>query len=246
MMPRLTPLLLYSLLTACGSTPPTTALPAPLVSDLSGHWEMDYGRSDNVDRKLQSMYREWRRLAERRARGDQRAGPLNVAVDGASFRRTVDVARFADLITRSQVLDIEQTPADIAIQRENDYTLSCVFGDGEPEVLIDDLGSEVCGWDAHQLVFRTQLPDGIDIQHRLSLSEDSERLHIATRVDGPRAPPFVINRFYFRFDPLPEDYACEYTLSRGNVCQTGSPQTGPQSAGSPQTGSPQPDAAKGP
>ncbi|MEM0953738.1 MAG: hypothetical protein AAGI24_06330 [Pseudomonadota bacterium] len=196
-------------------------LPAPIVSDLSGHWEMDYGRSDNVDQKLQSMYREWRRMAERRARGDNRAGPMNVAIDSNSFRRTVDVARFADLITSSQILDIEQTDDDIAIQRENDYTLSCVFDDGEPEILIDELGSEICGWDAHQLVFRTRLPDDIDIQHRISLSDEGDRLHIATRVDGPRSPPFTINRFYFRFDPLPEDYSCEYTLSRGNVCQTG-------------------------
>ena len=210
---------------ACSSNEPLV-LPTPVVSDLSGHWEMDYGRSDNVDQKLQSMYREWRRMAERRARGDTRSGTMNVPIDSNSFRRTVDVARFADLITSSQVLDIEQSTDDIAIQRENDYTLSCVFGSGEPEILIDELGSEVCGWDAHQLVFRTQLPDGIDIRHRISLSDEGDRLHIATRVDGPRAQPFTINRFYFRFDPLPEDYSCEYTLSRGNVCQTGQSASG--------------------
>ncbi len=214
---------LLILLHGCASEPPA-ALPTPVMVDLSGHWEMDYGRSDNVDRKLQSLYREWRRMAERRARGDTRAGPMGVQIDSNSFRRVVDVARLADLITEAQVLEIEQSPDDIAIHRENDFTLSCVFEEGQPEALIDELGSEICGWDAHQLVFRIQLPDGVDIRHRLSLSEDSDRLHIATRVDSPRSPPFTMNRFYFRFDPLPEDYACEYTLSRGNVCQTGGAQ----------------------
>ena len=196
------------LLTACSSEP------------VSGYWEMDYGRSDDVDRRLNSLYREWRRLMERRARGDQRAAVMASQIDNASFRDVVDVARFADMITDSQVLEIEQDGGSIEIKRENSFTLTCVYGDGRPDLVMDELGSEVCGWDAHQLVFRILLPDGLDIRHRLSLSADGERLHIATRVDSRSAAPFTINRFYFRFDPLPENYECEYTLSRGNVCQT--------------------------
>ncbi len=230
-------LLVAALATGCNSTTPTReqAAPTPLVSDFSGYWEMDYGRSDNVDQKLRSLYREWRRLMERRARGDQRAAVMAAQIDNSNFRGVVDVARLADMITDSQVLEIEQDDTAIEIQRENNFTLTCVFKDGRPDLVVDELGAEICGWDAHQLVFRILLPDSLDIQHRLSLSDDGDRLHIATRVDSRSSAPFTLNRFYFRFEPLPENYECEYTLSRGNVCQTGSPQTG-----SPQTGSSEP------
>lgn len=223
-MMRYTPLLLILLLAACGAGSPNRdsgTLPAPLVRDFSGHWEMDYGRSDNVDAKLNNMYREWQRLAARQSRGDERAA-MQAAAMGANFRSIVNAARLADMITDSQVLEIEQTSDDIEIRRENNFTLSCVFSNRGPEFVIDELGSEICGWDAHQLVFRISLPDDLDIRHRVSMSEDSQRLHIATRVNARGSAPFTINRFYFRFDPLPENYACEYTLSRGNVCQTGS------------------------
>jgi hypothetical protein len=193
---------------------------APGTSDFSGYWEMDYGRSDNVDSKLQTMYREWYRNMSRQARGDQRRANMGVQVDSSRFRSIVDVARLADQITSSQVLEIEQSEIDIEIQRENNFSLSCVFREGEPEVVVAELGSEVCGWDAHQLVFYIRLPDGLDIQHRLTLSEDADRLHVATQVDSRKSAPFTLNRFYFRYDPMPENYSCEYTLSRGNVCQS--------------------------
>ena len=215
--------ILIALLAGCGSGPasrPAGPLPSPKISDFSGHWELDYSRSDNVDRKLQSMYREWRREVERRTRGDQYRASMGAPMDTRSFRSLVDVARLAEQITDSQVLDIEQTDADIEIRRENNFALTCVFLEGEPEVIIDELGAEVCGWDAHQLVFHIRLPDGLDIRHRLTMSEDAERLHIATQVDSRSSAPFTLNRFYFRFNPLPEDYSCEYTLSRGNVCQS--------------------------
>ena len=216
-----TPLIIVVFLISACSSEPTVTRRAPRVSDFSGHWEMDYGRSDNVDRKLQSLYREWRRDQERRARGDQYRATMGTPADSRSFRALVDVARLADMITNSQVLDIEQSDIDIEVHRENSFALTCVFSEGEPEVVVDELGAEVCGWDGHQLVFHIRLPDGLDIRHRFTLSRDTERLHVATRVDGQRSAPFTLNRFYFRFDPLPEDYSCEYTLSRGNVCQSG-------------------------
>lgn len=217
-------LILTVWLAGCGSGPAARPVPspaaAPQIADFSGHWELDYGRSDDVDRKLRSMYREWQREAERRARGDQYRASMGLPADSRDFRALVDVARLAELITDSQVLDIEQTGADIEIRRENNFALACVFQEGRPEVIVDELGAEVCGWDAHQLVFHIRLPDGLDIRHRLTMSEDAERLHIATRVDSRKSAPFTVNRFYFRFNPLPEDYSCEYTLSRGNVCQS--------------------------
>jgi len=183
---------------------------------------MDYGRSENVDEKLQRMYREWMRTVQRRANMDRRgqSSPYS-AIDTNSFRNIVDVAQLAELITGSQVLDIEQSATDIEIQRENDFALSCVFSEGEPEVIVDELGSEVCGWDSHQLVFKMLLPDGLYVVHRVTMSDGGDRLHIATSVDSKKSPAFTLNKFYFRFNPLPENYSCEYTLSRGNVCQSG-------------------------
>lgn len=218
-MMRYLPLLPLLLILHGPGTDRALAEAAPVRRDLSGHWEMDYGRSDNVDRKLNRLYHEWQTVAKRSARGDERAA-ARAATLGANFRRTMDLARLADMITSSQVLEIEQSADDIEIRRENTFTLTCVFDEGKPQLVIDDLGSEVCGWDAHQLVFRIRLPDGLDIQHRVSVSDDNERLHIATRVAGGKAAPFTLNRFYFRFEPIAEDYQCEYTLSRGNVCQT--------------------------
>lgn len=220
-MKRYLPLLtLVLLLPGPGSECATAeSPPAPVIRDFSGHWEMDYGRSDNVDRKLNRLYREWQLMAKRSSRGDERAAARAAAL-GANFRRAMDLARLADMITSSQVLQIEQSADDIEIQRENTFTLTCVFDEGQPQMVVDELGSEVCGWDAHQLVFRIRLPDGLDIQHRVSMSTDNQRLHIATQVATSRASSFTLNRFYFRFEPIAEDYYCEYTLSRGNVCQT--------------------------
>ena len=215
---------LILLVAACGGTPtrPLSSAPEQRV-DFSGHWEMDYGRSDDVDDQLQKLYREWQRAAERRANMDQRGNQPTIGVDvSRSFRKVVALAQLADNITESQVLDVEQSDIDIEIRRENDFTLSCIFSTGEPDIVLDELGSEICGWDSHQLIFVTRLPDGLNIRHRLTRSKDGDRLHIATTVSSKQAQPFTINRFYYRFSPLPENYSCEYTLSRGNVCQSGS------------------------
>ncbi len=213
--------LLFGLLAACGGEPVRNPTVSSGVLDFSGHWEMDYGRSDNVDAKLNALYREWQRAAERRANMERRG--QQAAVNPYNFRSVVALARLADTISSSQVLEIEHTDIDIEIQRENDFTLSCVFREGEPEVVLDELGSEVCGWDAHQLVFHILLPDGLDIRHRVTMAEQGDRLHIATRVGSKKSAAFTVNRFYFRFNPLPENYSCEYTLSHGNVCQSGAP-----------------------
>jgi hypothetical protein len=221
-MPKFFPLLLLALLSACASEP-TRHQPAAAVVDFSGHWEMDYGRSDEVDNKLQLMYREWRRMMEKRANSDRRGSPgpaLNID-PGRGFNSVVALARFADFITDSQVLDIEQSNIDIEIRRENNFALTCVFSKNEPLTVMDELGREICGWDAHQLVFHIRMPDGLDIRHRVTMSNAGDRLHIATTVDSSSAPPFTLNRFYYRFNPLPENYSCEYTLSKGNVCQSG-------------------------
>jgi hypothetical protein len=184
---------------------------------------MDYSRSDNINERLQLMLREWQRAAERRANSNSRgrgAGPV-VSIDATprGFNGLVAAARLAELITESQVLEIEQNDIDIEINRENSFALTCVFSEGEPQVVLDELGAEICGWDANDLIFRIRLPDGLNIHHRVTMSAEGDRLRVTTTVDSDQASPFTVNRFYYRFNPMPVDYSCEYTLSKGNVCQ---------------------------
>ena len=210
------------ILVGCSSEP--TRVVQALPVDLSGHWEMDYSRSDNVNEKLRRTLREWQRQLEKRAAMDRgRAQGPTIPVGGSpkAFNAILASARLADMITESQVLEIEQSAGDIEIRRENTFALTCIFQDGEPEVVVDDLGSETCGWTRGELIFVIQLPNGLNIQHRLTISEQGDRLRVATTVDSEGSAPFTVNRLYFKFNPLPEDYNCEYTLSRGNVCQRG-------------------------
>ena len=67
-------------LAACSSQPGPGPLPdagQPPGADFSGSWELDLAQSDNIQRELDSIFRELRRQAERRAqaRGDGRSGP---------------------------------------------------------------------------------------------------------------------------------------------------------------------------
>ncbi|MCX2981644.1 hypothetical protein EYC98_12300 [Halieaceae bacterium IMCC14734] len=217
-------LLLAAFLSACSNSPTVDSKAAPRDTsiDLTGSWEMDYGRSDNVEQQLRSIYNELRRNAERRARsaGGSNASSINAGADPSrTMSRVIDLARMADYITGSQVVTIEQGPDDIIVEREDNFALSCTFTDDTPEPIVDELGSELCGWDAHQLLFAMQLPDGLRINHRLTISPDRQSLQITTTLNQSGSPAgFTVNRVYYRFKPLPDNYECEYTLSRGNVC----------------------------
>jgi hypothetical protein len=221
-------LLACAVLAACSGSPNSNSSAKGIAArdksvDFSGSWEMDYGRSDNVDDRLRSIYNELQRQAERRARkrGEvSNRGALTMGTpEGQSMSAIVALARLADFITTSQVLTIEQSEIDITVEREDNFALGCTFIDDTPEPVINELGSELCGWDAHQLVFLISMPDGLRVNHRMTLAPDGQKLHIATTVsNGGYAHPFTLNRVYYRFDPLPPDYACKYTLSKGNVC----------------------------
>jgi hypothetical protein len=221
-------LLCSVLLVACSGSPSPKSSQARVAErdesvDFSGSWEMDYGRSDNVDDRLRSIYNELQRQAERRARGRgevSNRGTLSMGTpEGQSMSAIVALARLADYITTSQVLTIEQSEIDITVEREDNFALGCTFIDDTPEPVINELGSELCGWDAHQLVFLISMPDGLRVNHRMTLAPDGQKLHIATSVsNGGNAHPFTLSRVYYRFNPLPPDYACKYTLSKGNVC----------------------------
>ena len=137
---------------------------------------------------------------------------------GASI---IGLAQMADLITQSQLMEVEQDKQKIKVKREEDFALTCEFFPGQYHTVETPLGKEICGWDRHQLIFKILLPEGLTIQHLMSLSPDGQRLNIATTVISDRVTsPFTVNRVYVRYQPTDDGYSCKMTISRGRVCTT--------------------------
>jgi len=212
------------LLCACGQTARAPQELTSKIVDLSGSWEMDYSQSDNVQAKLNSLVRELRRQMERQQKLSQQGATGGVSMGGYganSGESIVGLARMAEMITGSSLLEIEQDENSIKVKREENFALACEFYPGQFHTEVTPLGSEICGWDDHQLVFKILLPEGLRIQHILTMGPEGERLGIATTVVSDQVSfPFTVNRVYNRFDPENNGIRCEMTLTRGRVCTT--------------------------
>jgi hypothetical protein len=209
------------LLCACSSQQQKLAVQDEDRVDFSGSWELDYGQSDNVQARLNSLVRELRQQAERRANMNQQGGAAIGGTGSNSGEAIIGLARMAELITQSQLLEIEQDEHNIKVKREENFALTCEFYPGQFHTVETPLGSEVCGWSGHQLVFRILLPEGLNIQHLMTMGPEGERLHIATTVLSSKVSyPFTVNRVYNRFDPGNSGIRCEMTVTRGRVCTT--------------------------
>jgi hypothetical protein len=217
------------LLCSCSQTPPgpSGGTVAEHV-DFSGAWELDYSQSDSLQERLDALVRDLNRDAQRRSQGraDSRAGSITMGGSGSGRGASIiSLARIADYITQSQLLDIEQQTHWVKVKREGDFALECEFYDDEPQVDSSPLGREACGWNGRQLVFWLSLPEGLQVRHRLSLSPQGDKLGIATTVVSSKvAAPFTLHRIYNRYDPGSSGVRCEMTISRGRVCTTESPQ----------------------
>ncbi len=65
-------------------------------------------------------------------------------------------------------------------------------------------------------------PDGLQIVHRFTVSEDGKHLRVITSVQSSEARlPIVLSRFYTRFEAPTSDFNCVETLSMKRVCSTG-------------------------
>jgi hypothetical protein len=190
-----------------------------MPADLSGSWERDYSRGDDVNQVLRDIYYYLSRTSADRAY-TTRPGPVQPSSrDMASIRA---LARLAELITRPQVLTISQNEHEITIERKDDFSLLCAFYDGVAKGTDSEYGTEICGWDGDQLVSHLVLPDGLQVTHRFTVSEDREQLRVVTTVASSRARvPFTLSRFYRKFERLPPDFNCIETLSMKRVCSTG-------------------------
>jgi hypothetical protein len=210
-------------LLACASDPTLTAPPRePDPVDFSGHWELNYGQSDNIQSRLTTLVRDLQRRSARASNLRSERGGLVLGGSGTdSAPSVVGLARMAELITASQLLEVDQGRTRIRIDREGNFALSCDFLRDPGR--IDDLGvgRESCRWDGQQLVFVISLPEGLSIRHRVALSGSGQQLGIVTTVFSDQvSAPFTVRRIYDRYEPGSRGYRCEETLSRGRVCTT--------------------------
>jgi hypothetical protein len=190
--------------------------------DFTGSWELDYSKSDNIQTKLDSMVRELQRQAERRSQGGNQGAMMVGGSGGAnSAPSIIGLAQMSDLITRSPLLKIKQSEHEIKVNREENFALSCEFYAGQFQDVETPLGTEICGWNGHQFVFKILLPEGLSIQHVMTLASSGGRLNIATTVVSDMVSyPFTLNRVYNRFVPGGSGFSCKMTLTRGRVCST--------------------------
>ncbi|MEQ8516596.1 MAG: hypothetical protein RIC38_13390, partial [Chromatocurvus sp.] len=165
--------------------------------------------------------------AEREAARRGERGGAGVVLGGSgtdSAPSIIGLARMAELITESQLFDIEQNRTRIQVKREGNFALTCDFLRQATSVRDLGVGREACGWDGSQLVFRIALPEGLSIRHRFSLAPSGDQLGVNTTVFSDRvSSPFSVQRVYSRFEPGARGYRCEMTLTRGRVCTTESP-----------------------
>lgn len=206
---------------ACSDTPvvPLDSSPQP-IPDLSGHWEVDYGRSDSVQTQLNARFREIQRELRRRQDAIER-GARYQGVPLGDPDGLIALAQMAELITEPSLLEIRQTGREVRIKRENSFALICDVDQSIPQSKSTGLGEEQCWWDGQLLHFYLRLPDGLAIHHQFTRSADGRSLSQATAVSSPRlGTDFQIAQIFTRFDPAARGYRCTQTLSRGLVCTT--------------------------
>ncbi len=190
-----------------------------LPANFNGSWEMDYVLNDSVEAKLDTYFYRMRRRMERQSGRQMESERGTASVNQRSAQTVLAMAQFVEKISRPQVMDIEQTVSDIRVEREGTFALTCQFGDRAMQALDNPFGTEVCGWDGHQLVFQLRLPEGLVVQQRLTLSQDGQQINVATTMMSDQAPePFTLNRSYSKFDKRHQGFECEQTVRKGKVC----------------------------
>lgn len=220
------PLIVFLVMTvgvACTTTedPMQTMRPAEPQS-MSGFWEIDFAKSDNLNQQLSSIARQVQREAARLARAAEDGRPfINSSLPNTN--ELVTLARLTEVITEPTLLEIYQDAAQIRVKRDNSFALSCDVLPGVVKLseTRDVVGIQRCGWDADQLLFELDLFEGLNITHRFSAAETGEELLLTTTVRTTTTPyPFRVNQYFTRYNPNDLGYRCQRTLTRGTVCTT--------------------------
>ena len=202
----------------CASETPIELPVVGPVAELGDHWEVDYARSDTVQTQINASFREVQREIRRRQEAVERgASPQGMPL--GDLDTLIALAKMAELVTDSDLLEIEQDPHILRVERANNFALSCDLD--EVQVVHSLLGAERCWWDGQQWHFSVRLPDGLSIEHRFSVSEDSRSLAQRTVLAAPGVNrDLEVVRIYSRYDPSTRGFRCTETLSRGRVCTT--------------------------
>lgn len=188
--------------------------------DMTGHWELDYAKSDNLQDQLNSVARQIRREAARREQ---------LAKEGRGFaggplpgrRDLITLARLAEIITEPTLLEVIQAEGRMRVKRDNSFALVCETDGSTISVTTDLLGEQRCGWDSSQLFFMLNLQEGMEVTHRLSRSGEGDVLLLVTSVETPDTSlPLIVSQFFTRYDPEDLGFRCERSLTKGKICTT--------------------------
>ena len=228
---QLPTLLAALLLGACVSTGPAVDLSAPSFSgsmpaDFAGSWERDYSRGEDVQGALNRVIYDRNREIQMRQQmpADPRISRQPAAgISRRELNAYISLARLVDEISRPDILTISQDDYEIRIAREDDFSMSCSFYEGIAQGTDSAYGTEVCSWDGDDLISYMILPDGLQISHRFTVSEDGQYMRVITTAStGATSKPLQLQRFYMKFDAPPSAFNCIETLSMKRVCSTGS------------------------
>jgi hypothetical protein len=214
---------LHTLAAVCGlilsqaaAAADSTAEKRPYRPDFSGSWEKDYLRSDSWESELN---RQIQQMLANQYQQQSAAGLQTGRVIRSAPAEMVELARLAEMISRQSVLEITQSADEVIIEREGDAALICGTRLNVMESFSSPQGSEICGWENQQLIFRITLPENVDILHRFSVSAEGDWLNMLTSVSRKGSQPFNLIQLFRRFDmPAGGTYKCVQTLGRGRTC----------------------------
>ena len=204
--------LLTLLLAGCSREVTLAGRTADQPQDFTGSWELNYQLSESVQDKTRLLLQMAEIEARRRNEGGLRGLP------------SYELVELTDKISQATVLEINQGEQEIEVQRGEEFPLTCTFRADRAQVEKDPLGTEICGWQNHQLVFDYQLPDQLRVTHILTLGPGGNNLNVATTVRSRGyGQVFTLNRVYTKFVPLPDEYECEFTVTHGKSCRRADP-----------------------
>jgi hypothetical protein len=200
-------------------------LSTPLRLNFSGAWEKDFRRSDSWEAELNRMMRLRQEQAARQRSGSSGGGGPAVSLGNINLNSRrgrgasiVDLARLAEYISRQTTLQIIQNRNEVRIERTGEAPLICSLEDGPTNTFSSVHGAEVCGWDKQQLVFRTNLPDDIQITHRFTVSSNNAELRMVISITSRSSAPFNLIQAFNRYEAPVDQFNCVQTISRGRVC----------------------------
>lgn len=197
-----------------------TIVPPQQVADFSGDWEKNYQQSDDFEIEFRQFISKIQRKIEKLQKNRKRDS-LNVGtVVIPSMESISGLARFAEEITRMPLVHIEQDQSSVRIGQGEDFSLQCKFFEQNIANKENSFGIENCSWNSEQLFFQIKLQNGLSIYHQVTLAPDAQELNITTTINSKEvASPLTIRNYYYKYISPDNDFECDLTLTRNNVCR---------------------------